>query len=99
MLLHLLSSLPYLCQVKKLSWLLVGTMMGTRECVQRGCYVNSANSTVQLPDPTTEVFVEDKSILQQPPPLRFNKTDINVINVDPIQVLINRYYISYGIFH
>ena len=71
-------------------------MMGTRECVQRGCYVNSANSTVQLPDPTTEVFVEDKSILQQPPPLRFNKTDINVINVDPIQVLITTYlYISF----
>ena len=61
-------------------------MMGTREVVQRGSYVNSANTVVQLPASPSQLFIEDKSILHQPPPLRFNKTDINVINVDPIQV-------------
>ncbi|KAL5255578.1 hypothetical protein ACHWQZ_G010974 [Mnemiopsis leidyi] len=76
-------------KVKKLSWLLVGTMMGTREVVQRGSYVNSANKVVHLPAAPSQLFIEDKSILHQPPPLRFNKTDINVINVDPIQVCLH----------
>ena len=106
--------------------LLVGTMMGTRECVIRGSYQttssntatpdnipatphsNTSNSnlvhsnslaypgnsqsspavTARLPVIKPSVLIEDKSILHQCPPVRFNETHINVINVDPIQVFI-----------